>query len=124
LAVNKLKGTKLKVFSGKEASLNLVILLILREKTLIPYDVWLLVKATKDFRHTPYKSVCRRMQALEQQSWITKSGKRLTKPAGVSDLYQLTLKAEAALRLAEKTIDGLLETATDEQLLHLIQAFK
>jgi len=120
----RLRGTKLKVFSGKEANLNHVILRILEKQALIPYDVWLIVRTTKGFRHTPHKSVCRRIQALEKQGWIAKSGKRPTRPAGISDLCEITLKSKAALRLSEKTMDRFLEIATEEKLLRLIETLK
>jgi len=102
LARKKRKGTRLKVFSGKEESLNRVILLILKKNSLIPYDVWLFVKSIKGFRHTEHKTVCRRMQALEQQGWIVQKGARPTKPCGDSLLYELTIRGKAALRLDKK----------------------
>jgi chromosome segregation and condensation protein ScpB len=120
----KLRGTKLKVFSGKEATLNHTILRILEKQMLIAYDVWLTTKTIKGFRHTPYRSICRRIQALEQQNWITKKGKRPIRPTGTSDLYEITPKAKAALYLSEKTMDTFLETAPEEKLLQLIETLK
>jgi len=120
----KIRVKPLKVFSGKEAPLNYVIFFILLKKTMIPYDVWLSVKSIKGFRHKRYKTVCRRIQALHQQGWITVAGKRATKPSGSSSLFELTLKAKAALKFSEKTIDEYLQTASDEQLLKFIQALE
>jgi hypothetical protein len=120
----KPKETKLEVFSGKEATLNHVIFLILLKKALIPYDVWLSVKSTKGFRHKSYKTVCRRIQALHKQGWIKVAGKRATKPSGTSSLFDLTLKAKAALRFSEKSLDDYLQTASDEQLLKFIEALE
>jgi DNA-binding PadR family transcriptional regulator len=117
------KGAKLEVFSGKKARLNRVILKTLEKKgALIPYDTWLLIKGIKGFRHAKHKTVCRRMQALERQRWITPKGTRPTKPSGDSTLYELTLKGKAALKLEEKSVDTFLQTAKDEQLQLLIAA--
>ena len=119
----KSKGTRLKVFSGREARLNRVILKILNQKgALIPYDVWLLVRAIKGFRHTMYKTVCRRMLTLERQHWIVPKGTRPTQPGWDSDLYELTLRGKAALALDEQNIDTFIQTSKDEQLLLLIAA--
>lgn len=119
----KSKGTRLKVFSGREARLNRAILKILNPKgALIPYDIWLQVRAIKGFRHTVYKTVCRRIQALERQHWIVQKGTRPTQPGWDSDLYELTLRGKAALKLDEQNIDTFLQTAREEQLLLLITA--
>ena len=120
---NKGKGTRLKVFSGREARLNRVILKILDQKgALISYDVWLLVRTIKGFRHTERKTVYRRMQTLERQRWINQKGTRPTQPGWDSELYALTPRGKAALKLDEKNMDAFLETAKDEQLHLLIAA--
>ena len=124
MARKKSKGTKLEVFSGKQESLNRVILQILRQKgALIPYDVWLQVRRIKGFRHTEFKTVCRRMQALEKQRWIAQEGTRPAKPGWDSALYELTLREKAALKLEAKSVDDFLQTAKDEQLLKFIDSF-
>lgn len=120
----KLKGTKLKVFSGREESLNRIIFYILRRQALIPYDVWLSVKAIKGYKHTRYKTICRRMHVLAQQGWIAQTGKRPTRSSGHGQLYDLTLKGRAAFILGEKSIEVFLQVATDEQLLKLIEALE
>ena len=123
LAWNREKGTKLKVFSGKEKRLNHVILLILKEKPLIIYDIWQAVKAIKGFGRKRYKTVSRRVQALEQQGWIAKVGSRPTKPSGTSELYGITLRGKSALSLRENCLDAFLITASDLRLLKLLEAF-
>ena len=124
MARKQCKGTKLEVFSGKEESLNRVMLQILKQKgALIPYDVWLIVKGIKGFRHRDAKTVYRRMEALERQGWITKVGNRPTQPGWPSELYEITLRGKAALKLDEKSIEEFLRTATDEQLLKFIDGF-
>ena len=112
------------MFSGKEESLNRVICQILERKgPLIVYDVLLQVRGTKGFRNTDSGIVYRRMQALEKQGWITQKGTRPTRPGWPSELYLLTLRGKAALRLDEKSIEDFLRTATDEQLLKFIDSF-
>jgi DNA-binding PadR family transcriptional regulator len=113
----KIKGKQLKIFSGKEATLNHVIFLNLLKKPLIPYDIWRSIKTIKGLRHTHYKTVCRRIHALHQQNWINMAGNRTTKSSGNSPLYTLTLKAKAALKFNQQNIDDYLQTATDKQLL-------
>jgi DNA-binding PadR family transcriptional regulator len=123
LAWNRKQGTKLKVFSGKEKRLNHVILRILREQTLIIYDIWQAVRAIRGFGRKRYKTVSRRVHALEQQGWIAKVGSRPTKPSGTSELYGITLRGKSALSLRENCLDAFLLTASDPQLLKLLEAF-
>jgi DNA-binding PadR family transcriptional regulator len=125
VARKKRKGTSLKVFSGKEATLNRVILLILYSGNLLAkYDMFLEIKNMKGFRHINSKTVYRRMDALERKGWIAQKGTRLAKPGWPSELYTITLKGMAALKLDEKSIDDFLNTATDEQLLKFIESFQ
>jgi DNA-binding PadR family transcriptional regulator len=60
------------------------------------------------------------MKALEQQDIISQKGNRATQPGWPSELYELTPRGKAALKLDEKSIEDFLRTATDEQLLKLI----
>jgi DNA-binding PadR family transcriptional regulator len=121
LARKKSKGTPLKVFSGKEATLNRVILLILFSGQLLAkYDLFLIVRSTKGFRNKDVKTIYRRVDFLEKGGWIAKEGEKLTKPGWPSELYQITLKGRAALKLDQKSIETFLENATDEQLADLI----
>jgi DNA-binding PadR family transcriptional regulator len=112
------------VFSGKEARLNRVILLILRsKKPLTKYDVFLEIRNTKGFKHKDSKTVYRRMDALNKEGWIAKKGTRPAKVQGESILYEVTMKGKAALKLDQKNIEDFFQTATDEQLLKFIEAF-
>jgi DNA-binding PadR family transcriptional regulator len=124
LALKKDKGTKLKVFSGKEARLNRLILLILNsKKKLAKYDVFLEIRSIKGFKHEDSKTVYRRMEALNQEGWITQKGTRPARVQGDSILYELTLRGEAALRLDEKSIEEFLTSASNEQLRDFIDLF-
>ena len=80
MAWRKCKGTPLKVFSGKEESLNRVILLILRSKKLLAkYDVYLEIRNIKGFKHEDSKTIYRRMDALSKEFWIAQKGTRPAK---------------------------------------------
>ena len=103
MAGKKCRGTPLKVFSGKEAALNRVILLILNSKKLqTKYDLFLLIRNMKGFRHLASKTVYRRIDALQQGRWITQNGTRPAKVEGDSALYELTLKGKAGLSWMRK----------------------
>lgn len=121
MAREKCGGTPLKVFSGKEATLNRVILLILFSgRLLAKYDLFLVVKSAKGFRNKDVKTIYRRVDVLEKGGWIAKEGEKLTKPGWPSELYKITLKGKAALKLDQKSIEAFLENAADEQLATLI----
>jgi DNA-binding PadR family transcriptional regulator len=117
LARKKSKGTPLKVFSGKEATLNRILLLILFSKSLMTkYDLFLEIRGMRGFRHKASKTIYRRIEALVEEGWIAKNGTRPGKVQGESVLYELTLKGKTALRLDKKGIEEFLKTATEEQL--------
>jgi DNA-binding PadR family transcriptional regulator len=124
MAAKKRKGTPLKVFSGREATLNRVILLIFYSKKLLTkYDVFLLIRNMKGFRHRDSKTIYRRMNALEQGGWLAQNGSRPSKVLGDSLLYELTLKGKAALKLDQKSVEEFLDTANEEQLLKFLELF-
>lgn len=121
MARKKSKGTPLKVFSGKEATLNRIILLILFSGQLLTkYDLFLIIRGTKGFRCKDVRTIYRRVDILEKDGWITKEGEKRTRPGWPSELYKITLKGKAALKLDQKSIETFLEIATDEQLAELI----
>ncbi len=120
----KSKGTKLQVFSGKEANMNRVIAKILDGKdALIAYDIWIHIRRIKGFRHISARTVYRRLQALKKQGWIAEKGTRPTKPGWDSALYELTLRGKAALMLDEKSIEDFLHVSTEEQIQKFLEAF-
>lgn len=124
MAQNRGKGTPLKVFSGKEETLNRLILLILFSGQLFTkYDLFLKIKSSKGFRHRDSKTVYRRIYALETDGWICQKGTRPAKVQGDSVLYELTMKGKAALKLDKKSMEEFLKTATDEQLSKFIELF-
>jgi DNA-binding PadR family transcriptional regulator len=116
------KGTPFKVFSGKEATLNRVILLVFlsSKHPLAKYDVYLQIHGMKGLKRKDSKTVYRRIEVLNQEGWIAHRGKRPAKVQGESILYELTLKGKLALRLDEISIEEFLKTASDEQLAKFI----
>ena len=112
------------MFSGREKTLNRLILKILEKKSpLIAYEVWGQLKATKGLKHIDSKTAYRRMEALEEQGWIAQTGTRIGKRGGDKTLFELTLKGKAALRLDEKSIEEFLRIATEEELTKFIDLF-
>jgi hypothetical protein len=63
------------------------------------------------------------MDALNKGDSITLKGTRPAKVQGEAILYELTPKGKAALKLDEKSTEGFLQTASDEQLLKFNEAF-
>ena len=124
MARKKSRGTRLKVFIDREATLNRVALKILEKKSpLIAYDVWRQLKAIKGDRNVDSKTAYRRLKALELQRLLTQEGTRLGQRGGDKTLYELTLRGKAALRLDEKSVEEFLQKATNEQLQKFINSF-
>jgi len=118
LAQKKSKGTPLKVFSGKAAPLNRIILLILRisKQPLTKYDMALEVRRVVEFKHTDKNTVYRRMDALHEQDYISIVGERPVKPGWPSELYALNERGKAALKLDKRSIEEFLLTASYGEL--------
>jgi hypothetical protein len=123
MARKKAKGTKLRVFSGREAILNRVIFMILFTKKLLPsYGMYLEIRGIKGFRHIKRQNVDRRMKALYQQHWLEINGVRPAKAHFLSPLYQLSTRAVAALELSKRDLNDFLQTAPEDKLQKLIDA--
>jgi DNA-binding PadR family transcriptional regulator len=114
----KVKGTSLKLFSGKEEALNRLILLILcnSKQPLTKYDMALEVKRVVEFKHADKNTVYRRMDALQKQDLISVVGERPAKPGWPSELYAINPRGRAALKLDKRSIEEFLLTATYEEL--------
>ncbi len=120
------KGTRLKVFSGREASLNFLIFLILYpdEKLLASYDIFKEVRAVKAFRHKGKQNVDRRVKALYKQHWLETQGVRSSRPHFLSPLYKLSVRGRAALELRKKDLNVFLQIAPEDQLQKVIEALR
>ena len=125
LAKTRGKGTKLKVFSGQEARLNLLIFQILLPecKLLASYDIYREVHATKGFRGKGKQNVDRRIKKLLEQGWLETEGTRETRPHFLTPLYRLSEKARAAMEL-RRDLNLFLETAPKAQLQKVKDAFR
>ena len=118
MARNKGRGTKLEVFSGKQAKLNRIVTLLLRSsKTpLTKYDIYKQIHNIKGYKHHDSRTVYRRINALIGEGLIAKVGSRPGQVEGESVLYDLTLYGKASLRGDEKSMEVFLQTATEEEL--------
>lgn len=124
MARKKSEGTPLKVFSGKQAKLNRVILQTFdRKGPLISYDVWRFVVMIKDFGQTERKTIYYRVEALSQEGYIIQRGTRPTQPGWPSELFELTLKGKAALKADKKSMDQFFATASEEELQKFIDIY-
>jgi len=113
----KIKGTKLEVFSGREAKLNLTIFLTLRpNQTLTSYDLYSEIRGIKGYRNTKRQSIDRRVKMLYQQGWLKKDGTRPAKAHFDSPLYKLSIRAQAAMVLSKKDLNDFLLTAPETTL--------
>jgi hypothetical protein len=123
LTRKKGKGTRLKVFSGREATLNYVIFLILYSKKLLTsYEMYSEIRSIKGCRHIKRQNVDRRLKALRQQHWLEINGKKPARAHFLQPLYQLSVRAQAALEISKKDLNDLLQTAPEDQLRKLIDA--
>ena len=116
MAPKKCKGTPLKVFSGKEAKLNRIILLLILVRVLTKHDVFLEVRRIKGCRHKTSGTVGRRMNALSEGGYIASIGTRPSKIQGECEVYGITLKGQAALRIDKKSNEEFLDTANNQEL--------
>jgi hypothetical protein len=62
------------------------------------------------------------MKVLYQQHWIEKKGIRPAKAHFPSPLYELSVRAQAALTLNKTDLNVFIQTAQEKQLLKLIDA--
>lgn len=82
------------------------------------------IRQIKGFRHVKRQNIDRRIKILHQQHWLTINGTKPAKAHFLQPLYQLSVRAEAALELNKKDLNNLLQTASEEQLRKLIEALK
>lgn len=118
MAQTNRKGTSLKVFSGKAAPLNRIMLLILRssKQPLTKYGMALQARRIVEFKHTDKNTVYRRMDALHEQDLISVVGEKPAKPGWPSELYAINPRGIAALKLDENNIEEFLLKASYEKL--------
>jgi hypothetical protein len=114
---------RISVFKGRDARLNKAIFWILAQQSpLTIYDIWRKLRTQRDFAYLPYNTVNRRVRALEQQSYIEKSGERTTKTGFVAILYQAAVRAYLAILLDKIDLDHFLEKASEASILSAVGA--
>jgi DNA-binding PadR family transcriptional regulator len=125
MAGKKCKGTPLGVFSGKQAKLNRIVLLLHRSSktSLTKYDVYKQIHNMRGYKHYDSRTIYRRINALIGEGLITKVGSRPGQVEGESVLYELTRKGKASLKADEKSMDEFLKTATEDQLSMFLDYF-
>jgi len=115
---------RVSVFKGRDAKLNKAIFWILAHQcSLTIYDIWLKLRAQRDFAYIPYNTVNRRVRALEEHGYIEKSGERKTKTGFAAKLYQLTTRAYLAMLLNRINLDDFVEKAPNDKILCVLAAF-
>ena len=121
------KGTKLEVFSGRQAKLNFVIFLVLypEGKRLASYDISKEVRTIRGFKRKGKQNIARRVKALSSQYWLEIEGTRPIRPHfSLTPLYKLSVRGKAALELNKKELNIFLQTAPEDNLRKLIDALK
>jgi len=114
---------RISIFEGREARLNKAIFWVLaKQGSLTIYEVWLKLRALKDFSYIRYHIVNRRVRALEKRGYVGKSGERKTKTGFVAALYQLTDRAYLAILIDKIDLDNFIEKASDVSILNAIAA--
>ena len=114
---------RLSIFKGREARLNKAIFWVLaKQGSLTIYEVWLKLRALKDFSYIRYHIVNRRVRALEELGYIEKSGERKTKTGFAAKLYQLTARAYLALLLDGIDSDKFVQKAPYESIVTTMSA--
>jgi hypothetical protein len=116
------KATKLEVFKGREAKLNLAIFYVFSKKE-SPLAVWNILGFVSDcrgFKRVKFAVVNERVKALESQGYLRGVGVRDTKQGGECVLYELTVRAELALALYFESMDTILGELDDSALLTVL----
>lgn len=74
------------------------------------------VRRIVEFKHTDKNTVYRRMDALQEQDLINIVGERPTRPGWPSELYDISPRGIAALKLDENNIEEFILRASYEKL--------
>jgi DNA-binding PadR family transcriptional regulator len=117
MAGGNCRGTKIKLFTGKQAILNRHIMKVLKSsKTpLTKFEIYKIVHGMKGCKKFASGTIYRRINALIEEQHFISVGCKPAKVQGESVLYVLTKKGRAHLRLDERNIEEFLETATEEE---------
>ena len=121
MAQAKSKGTKLKVFSGREARLNRAVLdgLALKSKQ-TTYDLHKSFRNIRILKHVHYGNVNKRVRALREGGYLEEVDVKSTKAGFEATLYQLTEKAYLALAISSVSIEDLLQRVDKTEALSIL----
>ena len=121
MAQTKGKGTKLKVFSGREARLNRAILdgLALKANQ-TTYDLHKSFRTIKVLKHIHYGNVNKRVRALREGGYLEEVDVKNTKAGFEAAVYQLTDKAYLALALSLVSLEDLLQQVDKTEALSIL----
>ena len=121
MARNKGKGTKLEVFTGREASRNLAIFETLANKG--PQNIGSLqrqLNKQKGLGGTYYASLNKRIHSLQNSGYLKQSTKPET--GSKATIYELRMKAYLAMFLDAYSMQEILNQATDTQAAQILLA--
>ncbi|MEM2099680.1 MAG: hypothetical protein QXU99_08110 [Candidatus Bathyarchaeia archaeon] len=116
----KSKGTRLKVFSGREARLNRAIFEILAKESPQPLkQLYKKVSKQKGLEETYYASLTKRLRCLKEAGYIAETKQKHPSPT----IYELRTKAYHAMLLKENNMQDILDKATDTQAAIIFDGF-
>jgi hypothetical protein len=111
------KGTKVEMFTGREAKLNEIIFIILDSNgPLTKYTIYSQSRLIKGHRNTRLSSMHNRVKTLLKQGYLEKAGVKETQCHVLAPLYKLTAKAYAARALNLTNLNEFLNTAPETNL--------
>lgn len=115
----KSKGTRLKVFSGREARLNRAIFEILAKESPQPLkQLYKKINKQKGLEETYYASLTKRLRCLKEAGYIAETKQKHPSPT----IYELRTKAYLAMFLEENSMQDIIEQVTDTQSALILMA--
>jgi len=116
-------GVRLSAFKGTKAKLNRAIFQALSQcGPLTIYDVCKSVRAFREFRHTRYSVINRRVHALEKEGFLEVSEvKEAEKVHQEMSVYRLTPRAHLATLLDRIDLDLFLRTSEESKIAEVLR---
>jgi DNA-binding PadR family transcriptional regulator len=114
---------RLSVFKGREAKLNRAIFQVLKEEA--PQAMWDILRKIRKMRglkHTKYAVINKRINALEAEGYLKKTGERETKHGGKTALYEISAKAKLAIKLCSQPLDDRIDKLDEDSALIILNA--
>ena len=125
MAGGQSKGTKLKLFTGKQAILNRHILKVLwSSKTpLTKFEIYKIIHGMKGCKKFASGTVYRRINDLIDEKHLLSAGCKPGKVQGELVLYILSKKGKVNLRLGERNIEEFAEKGTEEEFDNFLEFY-